>query len=889
MTLWAEQDRMDVSVMGAAARPTDRPSPRAAKRGRAIPPSKLIPPAWAQGRVLRDRLIDRLDRAVEARLVAVAGPAGSGKTISLAQHYAAQRARGLPIAWFTLDRADTDPALLLAGLVRTLEAVLGPAPLKLVEDAVDLLAADPTLAARRLLDWPALSDRQPWIVVDGYEAISGAPSAILLDAWIRVGVSRLIVAGRVTADLPLSLMKARGEVDEIGPRDLAFDVSELEILAAGRVAPLYIDKLLRETDGTPVVTCHAVRSLSEPLSQRPSPTARSWTQALQDYYREQLRTDLRPELWRLVCRLSIVEVFDVALASNINGGPAGEMVRELHCVHGLVNQDPKTRLYRLPNGLRSALAAELQWIEEDESRRIHGQAAHWFSTHGFGHHAALHAVAANDPRLAAVYINKVGSAALSARFGLKELRQGLSQLSDRDVARQPVLSRTRALVLAQEAPSQVANETKAFDRLADAEASILDAFIISYRDIRPDDQTVERCRELARVEDIGRPSRGLARCFLCWEAIRGARLAEARRWGAMSLSDFETADAGYAAAFVHMHSSVIAFYENDLGEARRHIGRAEQITKLFFPDDERLFNLVWTFGAWIEHDLGAMLPPEDLMASVDYGREGEGWLDPLWMGAALASRQAWRRGDPIRARDFIERGLDTAQGRGAPRLTWAIRSERVRLRTFQGELDLAAEEAAELGLADLGQDPLYADPLTWREATNGWINAARLEARLGHFQAALDICGRVSGFAQAHGAHRLTAASLTLRAAILRRAGPAFGGEAVVARCLDEARRSFSGVVSRAMFEDEPELAGRAAPVPATSSEPLAIVDPARGLTTREGELMALLAKGLVNKQIAYELGVSETTIKFHMRNIYRKLGARNRVQALMRMAAPAG
>ena len=92
------------------------------------------------------------------------------------------------------------------------------------------------------------------------------------------------------------------------------------------------------------------------------------------------------------------------------------------------------------------------------------------------------------------------------------------------------------------------------------------------------------------------------------------------------------------------------------------------------------------------------------------------------------------------------------------------------------------------------------------------------------------------------------------------------------------------------MFLADPHLAVGGAPVPATtSSEPLAIVDPARGLTTREGELMALLAKGLVNKQIAYELGVSETTIKFHMRNIYRKLGARNRVQALMRMAAPAG
>jgi LuxR family maltose regulon positive regulatory protein len=877
---------MGVFLMGdRAANPTlagSTPAPLSPgeRRNGHVPRTKLVPPAWARGHVLRDRLIDRLDRAVEARLVAVAGPAGSGKTISLAQHYGAQRERRLPIAWFTLDKADCDPALLLAGLFQALETVLEPAPAGLLDETLELLAADPTLVARRLLDWQALTELQPWIVIDAYEAISGSPSAILLDAWIRIGVSRLIVAGRVTPDLPLSLMRARGEVDEIGPRDLAFDAVEMEALAGGRVPPLYLDKLLRETDGTPVVTCHAMRSLDAPLSQRPSLTARSWTQALQEYYREQLRHDLRPELWRLVCRLSMVEVFDVALASGVNGAPAGEMIRELHSVHGLVTQDPKTRFYRLPRGLRSALASELQWIEEDESRRIHAQAANWFSNHGLADHAALHAVAANDPRLAAAYIAKVGSAALSARFGFRELRHGLSQLSDRDVAGQPVLSRTRALVLAQEAPGQLAGEARSVGQDSDPEAAILDAYIISYRDERPDEATVERCRELALVENIGRPSRGLARCFLCWEAIRSGRLADARRWGDRALEDFETTDAGYAAAFVHMHASVVAFYENDLDQARSHVGRAEQIAKLFFPDDERLFNLVWVFGAWLEHDLGAMLPPEDLAASVAYGREGEGWLDPLWMSTAMASRQALRRGDVVRARDFIERGLDTAQRRGAARLSWALRSERVRLRTFTGDLDAASHEAGEIGLYDLAGDPLHADPLTWRDACNGWINAARLQVRLGDREAALRTCAALHRFAVGHAIPRLAAAAAVLRAGL-----DDAGAESSHAF----ARASFKGAVSVALFADE----GARTDLQQVTVEPPVLLLPsqahgAHGLTTREAQLMAHLARGLVNKQIAYELGVSETTIKFHMRNIYRKLGARNRVQALMRMASPA-
>jgi DNA-binding NarL/FixJ family response regulator len=43
-----------------------------------------------------------------------------------------------------------------------------------------------------------------------------------------------------------------------------------------------------------------------------------------------------------------------------------------------------------------------------------------------------------------------------------------------------------------------------------------------------------------------------------------------------------------------------------------------------------------------------------------------------------------------------------------------------------------------------------------------------------------------------------------------------------------------------------------------------------------------MLGEGLLNKQIGYELGVSEATIKAHMTAILRKLGASNRTQAVL-------
>jgi NarL family two-component system response regulator LiaR len=53
------------------------------------------------------------------------------------------------------------------------------------------------------------------------------------------------------------------------------------------------------------------------------------------------------------------------------------------------------------------------------------------------------------------------------------------------------------------------------------------------------------------------------------------------------------------------------------------------------------------------------------------------------------------------------------------------------------------------------------------------------------------------------------------------------------------------------------------------------------GLTTREVEILALMVKGYSNKQIAYELMISEPTVKFHVRNIIAKLKVSGRVEAV--------
>ncbi|MFZ5637950.1 MAG: response regulator transcription factor [Pseudomonadota bacterium] len=69
---------------------------------------------------------------------------------------------------------------------------------------------------------------------------------------------------------------------------------------------------------------------------------------------------------------------------------------------------------------------------------------------------------------------------------------------------------------------------------------------------------------------------------------------------------------------------------------------------------------------------------------------------------------------------------------------------------------------------------------------------------------------------------------------------------------------------------------------PAAGAEEHDAAQRVRELTPQQFRVLQMLGDGLLNKQIAYELGVSEATIKAHMTAILRKLGASNRTQAVL-------
>jgi DNA-binding NarL/FixJ family response regulator len=104
-------------------------------------------------------------------------------------------------------------------------------------------------------------------------------------------------------------------------------------------------------------------------------------------------------------------------------------------------------------------------------------------------------------------------------------------------------------------------------------------------------------------------------------------------------------------------------------------------------------------------------------------------------------------------------------------------------------------------------------------------------------------------------------------------------------RLHDDVRRAGWRIVDR--VEDADVVLGPAAewpvPRPAAAADDSPDDPPVEDLTARERDVLALLADGLGNRDIAHALGITEHTVKFHLGAIFGKLGATTRTEAVRR------
>jgi DNA-binding SARP family transcriptional activator len=374
-------------------------------------------PDW---RILRHRLVSRVERALDTGAVLITAGPGCGKTTLLED--AAIRSPHA-VAWISCSDADRNPGVFVMRLVDAIAAAAPGASNALAErlrgapEALDPLAATRELIAElsRLLVEPIT------VVIDDAERLDGAAEALQLVRELANANRprlRVAVAARHRIDLGVAKLRASGELVELGAADLAFDPEECAGVVAARTgldpSPEQVSELIEATEGWPlgIVVAAGLIERSRVADVATVPTRHlAGAPELHAYLSEELLRSLDPDLREAAVSSSIVEVVTPQVARalglpedlEVRLGHAGLPIRRPANAQGFVYH-PLVRQFLL-----QCLQAERS---ADEWRRLNAAAAASLAEAGDPINAIEHWLAARRWPEAAAAIEQQGLALL---------------------------------------------------------------------------------------------------------------------------------------------------------------------------------------------------------------------------------------------------------------------------------------------------------------------------------------------------------------------------------------------------------------------------------------------------------------------------------------------
>jgi len=375
--------------------------------------SKFYYPPHRPDFVQRPNLLESLDAGLSGKLTLVSAPTGFGKTTVVSEWI---RVRGHPTAWLSLDKKDNDPSRFLIYLIASLQRI-DP------EIGVDVQAAlkeSPTphseiLLARLVSEMERLPEKSI-IVLDDYHLIHAKSIHDTINFLIEYlpPTIHLVISGRTDPPLPISRLRVRGEVNEVRASQLRFTKKEiaafLNDLLGFDLSPDDIDALEARTEGW-------VASLK--LAALSMQGRGDWSEFIAefsgshryviDYLVDEVLARQPEEVQTFLRRTSILERFCAPLCEHVAG-----ISKDLDIIDYLdrsnlflIPLDDQKLWYRYHHLFADFLRQRLRVSEPDRIPELHRRASQWYENEGWVDEAIQHALAAGDMEGAARLVDEI--------------------------------------------------------------------------------------------------------------------------------------------------------------------------------------------------------------------------------------------------------------------------------------------------------------------------------------------------------------------------------------------------------------------------------------------------------------------------------------------------
>ncbi|MEM8696401.1 MAG: LuxR C-terminal-related transcriptional regulator, partial [Pseudomonadota bacterium] len=815
-------------------------------------------------------------------------------------------------AWINLDENDREIRQFFAYLVFAFEDAgvsLGYLKRAAENGFVDMSFAS---IVASLLNAVIQIDDHMVLVLDDYHRVASDD----IDDFVKTlsdqcgDTVHIAIGSRNPVDIDLPTMLVAGRAIEIPSFKLRFSDQEVKEAMGANIDQQAIDELQTQVEGWPVaVQMTRLLENKERIDVRSRRHIAGSQGHIADYLVTNILRSQPDELQEFLLETSILESFSAALADAVcDHQKSSSLIRQLKNLQALVIPlDDDFEWFRYHHLFSECLSDLLKHEDPEKFAELHRRAAKWCSENRLIAEAVDYANAIEDYDLSKQIINDNCAWMRALRFGGAGYFNGLlANIPEEEIRSDPriLFSKAYACML-------VGHQKNAlhYHNLAEA--------LIERDRITPEllqDRLHVGTLIIARAETASERGGGwlkerLEQASAFADAHPEARFLCAVIGNTLGLSsaaygDFDIAQEQMVAAYMHCKDMVgvttvytqigfgtIALWTNRWDEAHRYFEDAADTVVQFAGERSNLGFICETLLQTINYWQSGIedVPPRQLEHALLNMVEGDAWADIYCTGFDAIIHDKICRGDFDDAEQLIGKLENCNERLGNERIAQFAHFLRLNCAVARENQDEAGMIFKKIcGWLDADEETL--DKVGWFHRTTAAYSCARYLQATGRYEEAHQYVERGLEDVDSLDVVLLRARGRILKASLLermQRQGEAI--EALAGAMEDAVRigcaRAFAGDVSSKLLKDAAKRAGGRNQAPAIRDfiERLTSGDTEKLLTDREANVLQGLADGQSNKEIARALDLAENTVKFHVRNIYRKLGVKKRVNAVAR------
>ncbi|GAA6153799.1 LuxR C-terminal-related transcriptional regulator [Pseudoteredinibacter isoporae] len=866
----------------------------------------------------RPHLINALNKGFQQKLCLVTAPAGFGKTTLLSQWRQQLLAEGNQVAWLTLDEADGDVNNLVCYLIFSLiSAGMDLGRLQMLAEQ-GLSDTSPRACLALLLASIENSRSNTVLILDDYHRFnSSSVDQFVNELLANVSDNfHLIINSREKPDLDISRLRSQGQILEFGPEQLRFNSEELQLIMGPDMAAVQIESLLEKSEGWPV-TIQLLRQAIANGSNREDLLANySGTSShLSEYLSQQILDKCDIEVQQFLLTTSILERVNNSLGQALSGVADGfDKLEKTSSIATLfVPLDEGKQWLRYHHLFSDFLREQLQLRYPEQVTRLHLRASGWFEQDNNLIEAVRHACLASDFDHAAELIEQAGGWELILYGGIGFLRRLLQYFSEEQLKQHPRLQVARAYLCQKEGEIRLSRDYLEQARANKIVSSIdfLDKRQIFERDHSivevlqgnyEDDFSISRkylqrpkASELRRLSGEDSIFDGVLNCSLSLYLMADSKFSDSISHIQQATQQMRQAQSILGTNYCYLHLGTLAFYQGSLRQSEAYCREAQAMADENFGSDSGLKYLadilIYSLKDWrseLDEDLQGF---EKVLQHIE---SYDGWFEIYIAAYELLLARAWQEKKEDLLRNLVSRVQNVVDERLNQRLQIFV-------------------DTCQLSLAILENNELHAERLL-HQHRNLFEGASELSWRPMQYFGAM----AVHWYLHKRDFHKAEQCLQFMEQRCREAGAQCFLVNCLVLKAELEFHRKQSNVAAQYLFEaaslawpesimrpfirNEHAIALIAAannysqelPVDRLSLNFLQqCSDQARKLkkhslqqqqllSSREMEVLLQLQLGLSNKEIARALEMTEHTVKFHLKNVFSKLGVDKRTKAVI-------